>query len=317
MTAAFARARTPATLVVLALVSLYFLWGSTYIGIRIAVRTMPPFLLGATRFLAGGALMFAWAGVRGDLKGARPSARHWLSALIVGGLLLGVANGGVMWSEQYVDAGVAALIIAAVPVYMALIGHFTRQERLTRLVGLGLVLGIAGVVIVAHPWSSHGTYGVGTLVLLGASLAWAGGSMYARQAPLPNSAVVVTAMEMVCAGALLGIAAVVNGDLGRAHPGAFSPTTLLALLYLVVFGSIVGFSAYVYLLKHVSAALAGTYAFVNPAVAVLLGALVLGEPVTVNLIVGGAVVIAGVALVVAGRSIRFQRGRRLPAEAAA
>ena len=309
------RARTPAVMVVLALVSLYFVWGSTYIGIRIAVRTLPPYLLGAVRFLIAGGLMFGWAVARGEIKKARPTARHWLSALIVGGLLLSLGNGGVMWAEQYVDAGVAALIIAAVPVYMTLIGHFTGQERLTRLVGLGLILGIAGVVLVAHPWSSHGAYGVGTIVLLGASLAWAGGSMYARVAPLPKSAVVVTGMEMLCAGALLGVAAAVNGDLGRAHPGAFSPTSVLALVYLVVFGSIVGFSAYVYLLKHVSAALAGTYAFVNPAVAVMLGALVLREPVTINLVIGGAVVIAGVALVVAGRS-RLQltgvfRGRDL------
>ena len=128
---------------------------------------------------------------------------------------------------------------------------------------------------------------------------------------------VVTAMEMLCAGGLLAVVAVVNGDLGRARPASFSATSLLALAYLVVFGSIVGFSAYVYLLKHVSATLAGTYAFVNPAVAVLLGALVLGEPLTINLVIGGAVVIAGVALVVAGRSLSFQRGRRLEAEAQA
>jgi drug/metabolite transporter (DMT)-like permease len=292
----------PATLV--ALGTLYILWGSTYLAIRIGVATMPPLLMAATRFLIAGALMYGWAARRGDIAGRVPPRRHWLAALVVGGLLLAGGNGGVTYAEQTIASGVAALVVATVPVWMALLAHLTGQERLNRLVGAGLVLGIAGVALVAHPWSGAPGEVQGVVIVVFAALAWAVGSLYARRADLPRSPILVTGMEMLCGGAVLLVAAAIHGELGRVHPERFSTASILALVYLVFFGSIIAFSAYVYLLNHVSAALAGTYAFVNPAVAVVLGAVVLSEPLSPFVLAGGAVIIAGVALVVAGRQAR-------------
>jgi drug/metabolite transporter (DMT)-like permease len=300
-------------MVILALGALYILWGSTYLAIRIGIATMPPLLMASVRFLVAGALMFAWGAGRGDLRGGAPTRRHWLATLVIGGLLLAGGNGGVTWGEQFIASGVAALLVATVPVWMALLAHLTRQERLTPLVGAGLVLGLAGVLLVAHPWSGATGQVKGLVVVLFAALAWASGSLYARRAGLPSSAILVTGMEMLCGGAVLLLAAGLDGELGRVHPEHFSGASVLALLYLVGFGSIVAFSAYVYLLNHVSAALAGTYAFVNPAVAVILGALVLGEPLTPYVLLGGAVIIAGVALVVAGRSVKSRSLRNAAA----
>ncbi|MEA2683823.1 MAG: hypothetical protein QOK05_2151 [Chloroflexota bacterium] len=295
---------------ILALGTLYILWGSTYLAIRIGIETLPPLLMASTRFIIAGLLMIGSAALRGDLRGGRPTARHWLATLVIGGLLLAGGNGGVTWGEQFVNSGVAALLVATVPVWMALLAHVTGQERLSVLVGAGLVLGIGGVVLVAHPWSGGAGEAKGLVVVLLAAFAWASGSLYARRARLPRSAILVTGMEMLCGGAVLLVAATLNGELGRVHPERFSLASILALLYLVGFGSIVAFSAYVYLLNHVSAALAGTYAFVNPAVAVFLGALVLGEPLTPFVVIGGAVIIAGVALVVAGRSVTRRAEQR-------
>jgi drug/metabolite transporter (DMT)-like permease len=297
-------------MVILALGTLYILWGSTYLAIRIGIETLPPLLMASTRFIIAGLLMIGSAALRGDLRGGRPTARHWLATLVIGGLLLAGGNGGVTWGEQFVNSGVAALLVATVPVWMALLAHVTGQERLSVLVGAGLVLGIGGVVLVAHPWSGGAGEAKGLVVVLLAAFAWASGSLYARRARLPRSAILVTGMEMLCGGAVLLVAATLNGELGRVHPERFSLASILALLYLVGFGSIVAFSAYVYLLNHVSAALAGTYAFVNPAVAVFLGALVLGEPLTPFVVIGGAVIIAGVALVVAGRSVTRRAEQR-------
>ncbi|HEV1998585.1 MAG TPA: EamA family transporter [Candidatus Dormibacteraeota bacterium] len=293
-----------------ALGTLYILWGSTYLAIRFGIATIPPLLMASVRFLLAGALMYLWALQRGDLRDGAPTARHWLATLVIGGLLLGVGNGGVTWGEQFIASGVAALLVATVPVWMAILAHLTGQERLSRLVGAGLVLGIAGVVLVAHPWS--GTFGQvkGVVVVLLAAFGWACGSLYARRAGLPTSAILVTGMEMICGGLVLLVAASLDGELGRVHPEHFSPASVLAVLYLVVFGSIIAFSAYVWLLNHVSAALAGTYAFVNPAVAVFLGALFAHEALSAAVLVGGAVIIGGVALVVAGRSVTSRNERR-------
>jgi drug/metabolite transporter (DMT)-like permease len=306
------RAPSQRALTLLALGTLYLVWGSTYLAIRISIETMPPFLMAAARFLLAGSLMYGWAWVRGDLRdGGAPTRRHWLATLVIGGLLLAGGNGGVTWGEQFVASGVAALLVATVPVWMALLAHLTGQERLGRLVGAGLVLGVAGVVLVAHPWSGGPGQVKGMVVVLAAALAWAIGSLYARRATLPRSPVLQTGMEMLCGGLVLLVAATLAGELSRVHLERFSARSVVALLYLVGFGSIVAFSAYVYLLNHVSAALAGTYAFVNPAVAVFLGALLAHEALAPLVVLGGAVIIAGVALVVAGRSAagRSDRGR--------
>ena len=294
----------------LALGTLYILWGSTYLAIRFGIQTIPPLLMASARFLLAGLLMLLWARQRGELRNGGPSRRQWLATLVIGGLLLAGGNGGVTWGEQFIASGVAALLVATVPVWMALLAHLTGQERLSRLVGAGLVLGIAGVVLVAHPWSGSFGQVKGVVVVLLAALAWATGSLYARRAALPRSAILVTGMEMLCGGLVLLVAAGLDGEFARLRPQNFSVASVLALLYLVVFGSIVAFSAYVWLLNHVSAALAGTYAFVNPAVAVFLGAVFAHEPLTTTVLVGGGVIIGGVSLVVAGRSVSSCADRR-------
>lgn len=293
-----------------ALGTLYVLWGSTYLAIRFGIQTIPPLLMASVRFLLAGALMYLWALRRGELRDGGPTRGHWLATLVIGGLLLAAGNGGVTWGEQFIASGVAALLVATVPVWMALLAHFTGQERLSRLVGAGLVLGIAGVVLVAHPWSGSFGQVKGVVVVLLAAFAWASGSLYARRATLPRSAILVTAMEMLCGGLVLLVAAGLDGEFARLRPQHLSVASVLALLYLVVFGSIVAFSAYVWLLNHVSAALAGTYAFVNPAVAVFLGAVFAHEPLSTAVLVGGAVIIGGVSLVVAGRSVSSRADRR-------
>jgi drug/metabolite transporter (DMT)-like permease len=304
---------------IVALGTLYILWGSTYLAIRFGIETIPPLLMAGSRFLFAGALMYGWAARRGDLRGGGPTRRHWLATLVIGGLLLGAGNGGVTWGEQFIASGVAALLVATVPVWMALLAHLTGQERLSRLVGGGLVLGIAGVVLVAHPWSGSIGQVKGVLVVLLAAFGWACGSLYARRASLPRSAVLLTGMEMLCGGLVLMVAAGLDGEFGRVHLEKMSLVSVAAVLYLVVFGSIIAFSAYVWLLSHVSAALAGTYAFVNPAVAVFLGAAFVHEPLTPAVVVGGAVIIGGVSLVVAGRSFsaRDERSAARTAQARA
>jgi drug/metabolite transporter (DMT)-like permease len=309
------RRPSPRATLLLALGTLYLLWGSTYLGIRIAIATMPPLLMASVRFVLAGALMYAWAWRRGDLRGARPGARHWLAALVIGGLLLAGGNGSVTWGEQYIASGVAALLVATVPVWMALFAHVIGMERMNRFVAAGLVVGMAGVVLVAHPWSGGSAQLKGIIAVLFAALSWACGSLYARRAALPASAILATGMEMLCGGLVLLVAASLDGELGRVHPEHFSTSSVLALVYLVVFGSIVAFSAYVWLLNNVSAALAGTYAFVNPAVAVFLGALILGEPLSIFVVAGGAVIIVGVALVMLGRSAGPRSARRAAAVA--
>ena len=304
MSSILARRPSARATLFLALGTLYLVWGSTYLAIRIGISTMPPLLMASVRFLLAGALMYAWAWRRGDLRPARPTAKHWLATLVIGGLLLAGGNGSVTWGEQYIASGVAALLVATVPVWMALFAHIIGMERMNRLVGAGLVVGMAGVVLVAHPWTGGSAQAKGVIAVLFAALAWACGSLYARRASLPSSAILATGMEMLCGGLVLLVAASLDGELGRVHPERFSIASVLAVLYLAIFGSIVAFSAYVWLLNHVSAALAGTYAFVNPAVAVFLGALILGEPLSIFVVLGGAVIIAGVALVVAGRSVR-------------
>ena len=306
----FGRRSSPAVATVVALGTVYILWGSTYLAIRFGIETIPPLLMAAVRFLIAGALMYGWALQRGDLRDGGPTRRHWLATLTIGGLLLGVGNGGVTLGEGSIASGVAALLVATVPVWMAVLSHVTGQERLSRLVGAGLVLGIAGVVLVAHPWSGSIGQARGVVLVLLAAFGWACGSLYARRAALPKSAILVTGMEMLCGGLVLLVAAGIDGEFARVHPEHFSLLSLGAVLYLVVFGSILAFSAYVWLLNHVSAALAGTYAFVNPAVAVLLGAVFAREPLGPAVLLGGAVIIGGVSLVVAGRSFAARAERR-------
>jgi drug/metabolite transporter (DMT)-like permease len=288
-----------------ALAIVYVVWGSTYLGIDLAVRTIPPFLMASVRFLIAGALLYAWAIRRGD-RTDRPTARHWLSAFLVAAPMLAVGNAAVGWAEQTLDTGTASLIIASVPLWMALLDRVFYAQRLARAVVLGLVIGFAGVGLLVAPGGAGGAGSRAAFVLVFSSLAWASGSLYSRQALLPQRPQVAAAMQMLGGGLILAVVAAVSGELGRVHPQAISLESWLGLAYLVAVGSLLGFTAYMWLLRAAPTSLVATYAYVNPVVAVLLGTAVLGEPLTWRTLLGGGIIIASVALIV--RAPRRSRG---------
>jgi drug/metabolite transporter (DMT)-like permease len=280
----------------LALAIVYVVWGSTYLGIDLAVRTIPPFLMAAVRFLIAGGLLYAWAIRRGD-RADRPTPRHWLAAFLIAAPMLAVGNAAVGWAEQTLDTGTASLIIASVPLWMALLDRLFYGQRLARLVVSGLVVGFAGVGLLVAPGGSGG-FSRAAIVLVFSSVAWAIGSLYSRQAPQPSRPLVAAAMQMLAGGLILTVVSGISGELGDVHPGQISLESWLGLAYLVAAGSLVAFTAYMWLLRNAPTSLVGTYAYVNPFVAVLLGTVVLGEPLGWRTLVGGGIVLAAVALIV-------------------
>ena len=275
----------------------YVVWGSTYLGIDLAVRTIPPFLMAAARFVVAGGLLYVWAIRRGD-RADRPTARHWLSAFLIAAPMLAVGNAGVGWAEQTLDTGTASLIIASVPLWMALLDRVFYAQRLARAIVLGLVIGFAGVGLLVAPGGAGGAGSRAAFVLVFSSLAWAIGSLYSRRAPQPRRPLVSAAMQMLAGGLVLTVVAAVSGELGRVHPSAISLESWLGLAYLAGVGSLLGFTAYMWLLRAAPTSLVGTYAYVNPVVAVLLGTVLLGESLSWRMLVGGGIIVASVALIV-------------------
>jgi drug/metabolite transporter (DMT)-like permease len=283
-----------------ALSIVYLVWGSTYLGISVAERSLPPLLMLSVRFLVAGALLYAWARRRGDVAAERPGLRQWRSAAAVGGLLLVLETGALAFAEKHVPTGLAALIVASVPLFMALIDRAVFGVRIPLLAGLGIAAGLAGVGLLAGPSGTIDPLWAG--VLLAAAFLWAAGSAYARVAPLPRSPVLSAAMQMLCSGAMLGVLGVATGELHRVHPSALlSFATTGSLGYLVVFGSVLAYTAYGWLLRNVSTPLLSTYAYVNPAVAVVLGWLLAGEHLGKRELLAGLVVLSSVALILLSR----------------
>jgi drug/metabolite transporter (DMT)-like permease len=284
-------------LAIAAFLSIYLIWGSTYLGIRFAIETIPPFLLSAVRFGIAGLIMLAVAKARGV---AHATGAQWRSGAIVGSLLM-LANSLVGVAEKRIPSGVAALLVAMTPLFMVLL-EWGRPggRRPTVMVGVGLLIGLAGVAALVGP-ASFGDgarvdlIGAGTVIL--GSFAWSVGSIYSRHAPKPESSLMMTAIQMMVGGAFVGVLAIATGELAAFDPSGVSSRSLLAFLYLLVFGSLIGFSAFVYLLRVSTAARVATYAYVNPAVAVLLGWLFAGEAISARMLVAAAVIIAGVALI--------------------
>jgi drug/metabolite transporter (DMT)-like permease len=285
-----------------ALAAVYFFWGTTYLAIRVGVRTMPPFLMASVRFLIAGAILYAIAIRTGDRVGDRPTRRHWRSAAIIGSALLLGGNGLVSWAEQSVPSGLAALIIATVPFWLVLLGRFVLRDRVSLREWLGIAAGMGGLVFLVNPTSGAGIEPLGAGLLVAASVSWAAGSLFARSAPLPSRPLVGTAMEMLCGGVALGVVGIAAGELGRVNISEISLVSLFGLGWLIVFGSLVGFSAYIWLLRVTRTSLVGTYAYVNPVVAVLLGWAMLGEPITVQALIAGGVIVVAVALIVSARA---------------
>jgi len=290
-------------LLLVAFATVYVVWGSTYLAIRIAVEHWPPLWMAAVRFAIAGGGLYAVLRLRGA---PAPGWRAWLAATIVGGLMLGGGNGTVCWAEQWVPSGETALILSAGPLWTVLLPWIFRRSPAPRpLVALGVVVGLVGVGVLIGGGDHGGGAGghallLGRLSLLVASLSWVTGSLIQHRLPLPKSAALATAMEMVVAAPLLGLAALGHGDLARFHPAAITPGAWAALAYLVVFGSLAGFGSYVYVLVHAGPTRASTGAFVNPLIAVLLGAALAGEPMTARTAIAAAMIIAAVAGVIFG-----------------
>jgi drug/metabolite transporter (DMT)-like permease len=289
------------TKIAISLLIVYVVWGSTYLAIAVADRTLPPLLMLAVRFGLAGALLFAWSAWRGDVRTARPGRREWGAAAVVGGLLLFVDTGGIAWAEQRVASGMTALLVATVPLFAALLDRTFFGIRLSLGALAGIATGLLGVALLVGQ-SAH-VDPVGAAVIIGAAFAWAAGSAYARVAPLPAAPFLSAAMQMLCAAALLAVAGAAMGEVGRVHPAAISAGSMAAFGFLVVFGSIIAFTAYGWLLRSgASSVLVSTYAYVNPAVAVLLGWLFVGETIGGRELAAGVVILASVGMLVLART---------------
>lgn len=297
-------------LIVAALAAVYVIWGSTYLGIRFAIESMPPLLMAGTRSVLAGALLFGFT--RGVRREPAASWRGWGHAVVVGGGLLLVGNGGVTLAEQYVPSGLASLLVATVPMWLAVLGWLGGVGARPRpMVWLGLALGLAGVGLLAAPGGDAtvagdaavalpGHHALGIGLLLGASLTWAAASLYSKRYPSAPTVLMGVAMQMLCGGALLCVAGLMLGEARGFDVTQVTVRSWVAWAYLIVFGSLVGFTAYAWLLRVTEPALVGTYAFVNPVVAVLLGWSFADEKLTTGMAGGAALIVVAVALVIFG-----------------
>ncbi len=283
------------------LLIVYLVWGSTYLAIRVGVETMPPLMMAAARQLVAGLIMFPlalrhWRST--PLARRWPSRREWLGCATVGILLL-VANGVVGVGEKTVPSGLAALLVATVPLWLLGIDAGLNHARMGLAQLGGLLLGLAGVALLSGLGrGSHGTSVAGVLIILGAAAAWALGTIMARRVTIPSSLALASGMELLAGGAALLVLSAATGEFSTLHLGAVSARSWLALGYLIVFGSIVAFSAYGIAVRTLPTATVATYAYVNPVIAVLLGALILNERLTPATIVGGVLIVGAVVLVV-------------------
>jgi drug/metabolite transporter (DMT)-like permease len=299
----------PRNRILLAFAAVYLIWGSTYLASKFAVQTIPPYLMGGSRFLIPGTILYLWALSRGS---PAPTRREWGSAAIVGALLLCGGNGAVNWAEQRVPSGLAALLVASVPLWMVIL-DWARPggRRPTAVVAIGLLVGLIGVGVLALPGIAQRSGPIdrsGSIMLVIGSISWAAGSIYSRHGPLPASAEMSTGIQMIAGSVALFIVGAVSGEFGRLHLAAVTPLSLLGWSYLVLFGSLLGFTAYIYLLRETTAARASTYAYVNPVVAVFLGWAVAGEAISTRTIVAAAIILAGVVMITAaGQSRRGVR----------
>ena len=286
-------------LVLAAFAAVYLLWGSTYLAIRIGVESVPPLMLAGLRHITAGILLYP---VLRWKTGARPTAAHWKTAAVIGFLMLFVGNGGVSWAEQTVPSGITALLVATVSLWLVIVDWLRPGgHRPVRKVALGLVLGFAGMVLLVGPAHLGGSGRVdprGAAVLVIASLSWACGSLYSKHGGMPSSVMLGVAMQSVAGGVVLLLAGLLTGEFRNFHFTAVSSRSWVALAYLIVFGSGIGLSAYIYILQKSTAARVATYAFVNPVVALFLGWLIAGETISLRTVVAAVVILTAVILVI-------------------
>jgi drug/metabolite transporter (DMT)-like permease len=294
---ATAAAETPASwLKIAAFAAIYIIWGSTYLAIVFAIETLPPFLMAGLRFLLAGTLLYTLA----RFKGAHPPSKiHWRSTFVIGGLLLLVGNGAVVWAEQYVASGIAALLVTTEPLWIvALQWAGKNKTKPNKAVLFGMFIGIIGMVVLVNPWEAAGSIELWpSLVIFIAAGAWALGSLYSNSAPLPSSQVLTTGMQMLCGGALLLLAGTVAGEWQTTQWAAVSRQSWLAFGYLVVFGSLIAFTAYSWLTRVAPPAQVSTYAYVNPVIAVFLGWALANEEITLQTLLATALLVTAVVII--------------------
>jgi drug/metabolite transporter (DMT)-like permease len=290
----------------LAFAIIYFVWGSTFLAIRVGVREVPPLLLAAMRFLVAGLVLYGWMIARGEPS---PTARQWRSASVLAILIFVIDYGSLFWAEQRVPSGVAAVMLATIPAFMALSEIIVlRTQRLTVRLALALLIGLGGVAVLMSRWLNLGGAPidpVGAVALIVASMSFSISSVLARKLPLPPSKVMSSGAQMLAGGVFLVLAAGTLGEFRRFHPLTISTGAWLSLLYLIVAGSIIGFTAYVWLIDHESPTRVGTYAYVNPVVAVLLGYFLGGEELGLRTILGTLFVLISVLVITTTPRSRF------------
>ena len=293
-----AHSHRPKWKTLLAFAIIYFVWGSTFLAIRVGVREVPPFLLAAMRFLVAGFVVYGWIIARGERS---PSMRQWMSASLLAVLIFVLDYGLLFWAEQRVPSGIAAVMMATIPAFMAVSEIiFLRTQRLTARLGMALLIGIAGVAVLMSRSLNLGGAPidpVGAVALIVASMSWSIASALTRKLPLPPSKVMSSGAQMLAGGVFLALTSVVLGEFRSFHPSTVSRGAWLSLLYLVVAGSIIAFTAYVWLIHHESPTKVGTYAYVNPVVAVLLGYLLGGEALGLRTILGTVFVLISVLVI--------------------
>jgi drug/metabolite transporter (DMT)-like permease len=292
----------------LALMTVYLVWGSTFIALAIAVRDLPPFLAMAARHLVAGGLLIAIALPRGDRASDRIGRSQIMAAFVFGGLLFVTGHGALAWAQQTVPAGVAALLVGTIPIWMALFDRAAFGRRLQRSAYAGIALGFAGLAFLFDPFGEGSVDRFGALVIVLSAMCWAAGSLYSRGAPLPRRPMVSAGLASLCGGVLLTGYSILSGEIGEAE---WTQDATLALGYLIVMGSLVGFSTYVWLLRSAPTSLVSTYAYVNPIVAVVLAWALLGEAITLQMVVAGAAVLVSVATIVRLSGTDVEPGRGL------
>lgn len=291
-----------------AFAAVYIIWGSTYLGIKYAIETLPTFLMAGARFTVAGIILLIWARLSGNYE--RPKLAHWRTSLIMGTLLLGFGNGGVVFGEHYVSSSLTALIVATTPFWIVLLGWVIMGNgRPNYKVLLGLAVGFVGVaaLILGSPadgGSAANGQWIGIVSILGATLAWAVGSLYGTKAQAVSSAVQASGMQMLAGGAVLLTFGTIIGEWSGFDPTAVSARSVAALGYLIIFGAIVAFTAYSWLLRNAPPATVATYAYVNPAIAVLLGWAIAGETLTGQMLLGAAIIVISVALITANKKAK-------------
>ena len=298
-----ANTHRPAWKTLLAFAIIYFVWGSTFLAIRIGVREVPPLLLAAMRFLTAGLVLYGWMVARGERS---PNARQWMAASLIAIFIFVLDYGLLFWAEQRVPSGIAAVMLATIPVFMALSEViFLRTQRLTLRLALALLIGIGGVaVLVSRSLNLGGAPvdSVGAVALITAAMSWSIASVLTRKLPLPPSKVMSSGAQMLAGGVFLTLAAAALGEFRNFHPSTVSRGVWFSLLYLIVAGSIIGFTAYVWLIHHESPTKVGTYAYVNPVVAVLLGYFLGGEALGLRTILGTVFVLISVLVITTTRA---------------